>query len=427
MPNETERFFDFIDSCPDPYHTSQAVCDILESNGYLETEEYGKPSRAGKYYVRRGTAIVAFRIPDRTSSGFMICAAHGDSPAFRIKPAASYDSAGYSVISAERYGGMINYTWLDRPLELSGRAVLRRENGVGYKLFRSCSPAAVIPSVAPHLNRKINTELTLNVAKDLVPLFGNAGDSLASYVAELCGVTDSELISFDAVLSCMDRGFTFGKASCFISAPRLDDLMCVYTVLEGFLAADESDAIPVYCLYDGEEVGSAVRDGAASDLLPSVIGMISGNEDTYRKMLKNTLLVSADNAHAVHPNHPELTDEANTVRLNGGVAVKKSASRSYMTDAVTSALISELCRRAEVPCQYFANRSDLVGGSTLAADAVKGLPALCVDIGAPQLAMHSALETAGRHDIAYMTELARELYSSSLTVSEEEIKIKRGL
>lgn len=425
MPNETERLFDFIASCPDPYHTSQTVCDILKRDGYLQSEEYGERLRAGKYYLRRGNATVAFRIPEGIPSGFMICAAHIDSPAFRIKPAASYDSAGYSVISAERYGGMINYTWLDRPLELSGRAVLRGESGVRCKLFRSCAPAAIIPSVAPHLNRKINTELTLNTAKDLVPLFGNAGDSLAAYIAELCGGTEEETVAFDATLSCMDRGFTFGKD--LISAPRLDDLMCVYTMLEGFLSADESCAVPICCLYDGEEVGSAVRDGAASDLLPSVLRRISGDEDTYRKMLKNTLLVSADNAHAVHPNHPELSDAASPVRLNGGVAVKKSASRSYMTEATSSALISELCRRANVPCQYFANRSDLAGGSTLAAYAVKGLPVLCADIGAPQLAMHSALETAGRHDITYLTELARELYSSSLTVRDDEITIKRGV
>lgn len=422
MADETKKLFDFIEKCPDPYHTASVVAEILEDAGYIGIHEYSEAPNPGKYYVRRGNAVVAFRVP-RYLTGFMISASHGDSPAFRLKPSGDRSASVYQVLCTERYGGMLNSSWLDRPLELSGRAMVRTEKGIKPVLFRSGAPAAVIPSVAPHLNRKANTELTLDVARDLVPLFGDKGDSIKDYIAKLCGVAADETVSFDAVLSCADKPCTFGCDGKFIASPRLDDLMCAYTMLEGFLTAEESGAVPVYCLYDGEEIGSRLRDGAGADLLPSVLRMIAGDEKLYRRMLENTVLVSADNAHAVHPNRPELSDSTD-VRLNGGVVVKRSASRSYMTEGDSDALICELCRRAGIPVQHFSNRSDLPGGSTLGAIAVTGLPVMCADIGAPQLAMHSAVETAGAADAAYLTELAKEFYSSAVSVTEEGIEIK---
>jgi len=419
----TKAFFDFIKKCPDPYHAADAVTDILKNAGYAKAEEYEDSLTPGKYYVTRGNAVAAFRIP-QNPAGFMITASHSDSPGFRLKPSGSKDSAEYTVLRTERYGGMLNSSWLDRPLELSGRAVIRTNDGVRYKLFRSNTPAAVIPSVAPHLNRKANTDFTLDVARDLVPLFGMKGKSIKEYIAELCDVPSDELISFDGTLSCADDGFTFGCDDCFISAPRIDDLMCAYTMLEGFLAAEDSRAVPVYCLYDGEEIGSRLRDGAASDLLATVLRLISGDEKTYRRMLQNTVLISSDNAHAVHPNHPELSDSAD-VKLNGGLVVKRSASRGYMTEGATDGLVSELCRRADVPVQHFSNRSDLPGGSTLGAIAVTGLPVYCADIGAPQLAMHSAVETAGAADAAYMAAFAKEFYSSAVEITDDSIKINK--
>lgn len=425
MNSETKSLFEFIEKCPDPYHASAVICDMLRGEGYTEVKEYGGVS-SGKYFVRRGNAIAAFRVPESAAKGFMISASHIDSPCFRIKSAGCKIFAEYSVMCCERYGGMLHSSWLDRPLELSGRAVIRTGSGVSMKLFRSETPAALIPSVAIHLNRKANTDFKLDPAKDLVPLFGEKDASVTDYIAELCGVTPEELVSFDGVISCADKGFAFGCDERFIASPRLDDLMCVKTMLDGFLESDDSTAVPVYCVYDGEEIGSRLRDGAGSDFLPTVLRMIAGDEDSYRWMLENTVLLSADNAHAVHPNHPELSD-SNAVRLNGGVTIKRSASRSYMTEGDTDGVVCELCRRANVPVQRFFNRSDLPGGSTLGAIAVTGLPVLCADIGAPQLAMHSAVECAGEADVEHMTLFAKEFYSSSVETTSDGITIKRGI
>ncbi len=425
MNTEIKSLFEFIKNSPDPYHASAIVCGKLTESGYTEVTEYDIPAVSGKYFLHRGNAVIAFRIPEKPS-GFMITAAHSDSPGFRLKPNPDKASADYTVMRTERYGGMLHSSWLDRPLMLSGRIVIRTENGVRQKLFRSAAPAALIPSVAIHLNRKANTDGTLDAARDLVPLFGEKGDFVRDYIAELCGVSAEDVVSFDGVLSCGDKPYTFGKDGKFIASPRLDDLMCAHTMLEGFLTADESASVPVYCLFDGEEIGSRIRDGAGADLLPTVLRMIAGGEQSYRRMLTNTVLVSADNAHAVHPNRPELSDSAD-VKLNGGVVVKRSASRSYMTEGDSDALVCEICRRADVPVQHFSNRSDLPGGSTLGAIAVTGLPVMCADIGAPQLAMHSAVETAGTLDAAYMTAFAREFYSSSVNVNADEITIKRGV
>ncbi len=425
MTNETKSLFEFIDRCPDPYHAAETVCKRLTEAGYTEIAEYDTPG-AGKYFVRRGNAVIAFRMTADIPKGFMITASHSDSPGFRLKPSGDKESAVYTVLRTERYGGMLHSSWLDRPLELSGRAVIRTADGVKFKLFRSNVPAAVIPSVAIHLNRKANTDFTLDASRDLVPLFGGKGDSVKEYIAELCGVSEKDVVSFDSVLSCADKGCVFGKDGKFIAAPRLDDLMCAYTMFQGFLTADASTAVPVYCLYDGEEIGSRIRDGAGSDFLPAMLRTIAGDEQSYRRMLTNSILISSDNAHAVHPNRPELSDSTD-VQLNGGVVVKRSASRSYMTEGDTDGLVCELCCRAGVPVQHFSNRSDIPGGSTLGAIAVTGLPVLCADIGAPQLAMHSAVETAGEADAAYMTAFAKEFYSSSVDVTADGITVKKGV
>ena len=422
MNTETKRLFDFIEKSPDPYHAAETVCKRLADAGYTEIKEYSEAPDEGKYFLRRGNAVMAFRVP-KYLTGFMITASHSDSPGFRLKSSGDKTSSVYQTLCTERYGGMINSSWLDRPLELSGKAMIRTDAGVKSVLFRSLTPAAVIPSVAPHLNRKANTDFTLDVARDLVPLFGDKGDSIKEYMAKLCDANVDDVVSFDAVLSCADKPFTFGCDGKLIASPRLDDLMCACTMLEGFLTADDSGAVPVYCLYDGEEIGSRLRDGAGSDILPTVLRMIAGDEKLYRRMLENSVLISADNAHAVHPNRPELSDSTD-VRLNGGVVVKRSASRSYMTEGDSDAVVCEICRRAGVPVQHFANRSDLPGGSTLGAIAVTGLPVMCADIGAPQLAMHSAVETAGAADAAYMTEFARKFYSSAVSVTAEGIEIK---
>ena len=419
--NKANGLFDFIKASHDPYHASAAVCERLTAAGYTEVREYDTVG-VGKYFVRRGNAVAAFRTRE-DAAGFMISASHVDSPSFRLKSSGDKAAAGYKVLASERYGGMLNYTWLDRPLILSGRAMVRTEDGVRAVLFESDTPAAMIPSVAPHLNRKANTDFVPDAARDLVPLFGDGDDLVKDYIAKLCGVSAEDVVSFDGVLTPADEPKLFGARGQFIASPGLDDLMCVYTMLEGFLGAEESSAVPVFCALDGEEIGSRLRDGAGADFLPTVLRMIAGDEQAYKRMLTNTVLISADNAHAVHPNRPELSDSAD-VKLNGGVVVKRSASHSYMTEADSDAIVCEICRMADVPVQHFSNRSDLPGGSTLGAIAVTGLPVICADIGAAQLAMHSAVETAGAADVGYMTDFAKKFYSSAVEITSDGITIK---
>ncbi len=425
MTENIRGLFGFIKDCPDPYHAAKTVADRFISAEYKEVSESFAPT-PGKYFIRRGNGIIAFRIPENAPVGFTVTASHMDSPCFRLKPRPDVKSANYVTLRTERYGGMINYTWFDRPLELSGRAYVTTHSGIKPVLFRSNCPAGVIPSVAPHFNREINKSFTADAARDLVPLFGEFGASAAGYIARLCGVSEGELVSFDGVLSCMDEPKIFGAGGKFILSPRLDDLMCVYGCLEGFLGGENTKTVPVFCVFDGEEIGSRLRDGAASDLLSATLRRIAGSEDNYRRMAGNSLLISADNAHGLHPNHPELSDGAD-VRLNGGVTVKRSASRSYMTEGDSQGIVTEICRRGNIPVQYFTNRSDIPGGSTLGAIAVTGLPVMCADIGMAQLAMHSAVETAGAEDVEYMVSFAKELYNTAIEIdSDGEIRIERS-
>lgn len=430
MNCKTKALFDFIKASPDPYHTVREVEGRLREAGYTAVSEDRIPSAPGRYYtVRGGSSLVAFRIPERVSGGFMITASHCDSPSFRLKPIGDTVRGGYTVSPVEKYGGSIHYSWMDRPLELSGRAVVRTEDGVSERLFRSGCAAGLIPSVAIHMNREANKSLTLDVARDMLPLVGDAedGGSLVSAISRLTETDEDALLSFDGVFSCMEEGVCFGAGGKYIAAPRLDDLMCAFTMLCGFIDSAPTEAVPVYCLYDGEEIGSRLREGAASDLLPSALrslaeALFPGERDPYRRMLASSFLVSSDNAHAVHPNHPELDGGCGPL-MNGGVTVKRSASGSYMTDSTADAVVVEICRRAAVPVQHYSNRSDLPGGSTLGAIAVPGLPVLCADIGAAQLAMHSAVESAGERDVCHMADFARAFYSTLLLSEGESIKI----
>lgn len=363
----------------------------------------------------------------------MITASHGDSPAFRLKTFGDSPAGEYTSIPVERYGGSLLYSWMDRPLELSGCAIVRTACGVESRLFRSADAVAMIPSVAIHMNRDANKNLTLDMARDMIPLFGDKNDrgGVHRLIVRLAGCGDDELVSYDATLSCLAEPVTFGESGKFIAAPRLDDLMCAYTMLDGFIRAEKSGdtgAVPVYCLYDGEEIGSRIREGADSDLLPSTLVKIASfllpdmGDAGLRLMLSNSFLVSSDNAHAIHPNHPELDGGCRPV-MNGGVTVKRSASRSYITDSISDGIVTEICRRTDVPCQHYSNRSDLPGGSTLGAIAVTGLPVLAADIGAPQLAMHSAVESCGEMDVSYMSDFARAFYSSRLEVEGSAVSI----
>lgn len=433
MTLEMHDFFEFIKASPSPYHSAQAAVSMLEREGYVELAE-SEPfalERGGKYYCRRGdSAIIAFRIPTGRIGGFNITASHGDSPALRLRSSDVYESGGYIHVPVERYGSMLRSSWIDRPLELSGRAIVRDGDAYSRRLFRSNKGICIIPSLAPHLNAKANKDQTIDPAKDLIPVIGCGGTSVSitEIIAECLSLQPCDIVSYDGVLSISADPELVGVCDDMIASPRLDDLMCAYTMLRGFISSADSpadDRVPVYVLCDGEEIGSSIREGAASDFMPSVLARIARSCDggDLCRFVDTSMVISADNAHAVHPNHPEYAEMTAAPLLGGGVTLKHSASRSYTTDAVGSAIVSEICKTAGVPIQHYENRGDLPGGSTLGAIAQSGFSCVFADIGASQLAMHSAIETAGAADVTYLSKFAEEYYRTGISVCGNTLKI----
>ncbi len=409
------RLFDFIEKSPTAFHTVENIRNTLLEQEFISLSEGGvwKLERGKKYFVtRNGSSIIAFKVPSDKPQSFMIAATHSDSPCFKLKENPSFCDSGYTKFSCEKYGGMINSTWLDRPLSVAGRVVYRDNDAVKSTLIDMVQCVALIPNVAIHLNRKANEETTLNAATDLVPVFstGDTADTFKSRISALVGVSPEAILSSDLFLYNMDKGVCWED---FISAPRLDDLQCVFASLTAFISAKASKSIPVLAVFDNEEVGSSTKQGADSDFLRNVLDKISVSLGT--DILSESFMLSCDNGHAVHPNHPELTDKNNSVRINGGVVIKYNANQRYCTDAISSSLVKVLCDRAEVPYQAYANRSDIAGGSTLGNIANTHASMITADIGLAQFAMHSAFETAGKDDTEYMYKLLLEFFSSSLS------------
>ena len=422
---QIEKLLRFIDNSPSAYHAVDMVKRELIENGYTEVslKDSSAMSDGGKHFViSGGSSIIAF---SGKGNGFMIASSHSDSPAFRVKT--SFESLNaYNRLSVEKYGGMIHYTWLDRPLSVAGRAVVRTESGIEEKLVNLDKDTLIIPSVAIHLNRGVNDGAKHNPAIDLIPLSGMNGDSssVESAIADILSVKSADLLSHDLFVYNRDKGRVCGVSDELILSPRLDDLECVYASLQGFLASGSSEAVKVLAVFDNEEVGSETKQGAASSFLFDTLKRISGSEDNYYSMLENSFMVSADNAHAMHPNHPELSDKDNAPILGKGIVIKHNGNQRYTTDGVTDALLRYIANKAEVECQHYYNRADIPGGSTLGSIATTKVPIRSVDIGLPQLAMHSANETAAVADYISMEKLLKEFYSSSICQNGSKIDIK---
>lgn len=430
--NINSALFDFIAACPTAWHTAQALAQRLSAEGYtelFENEEW-KLTEPGRYFVRRsGSSIIAFRIPRREFRSYMIMAAHGDSPAFKIKESDGAESDGYRKLSVEKYGGMLCSTWMDRPLSVAGRAIVREENGLSVRLVNIDRDLLLIPSVAIHMDRSANDGKSYNPNIDMLPLLGQQaeGTGLLALIAGDLGCSEENIVSKELIVYCRSAGRAWGADGEFISAPRLDDLQCVFGCSEGFFRAEEGDSAPVLCVFDNEEVGSGTKQGADSDFLADTLRRIWMGLDRrageYLPAIAESFMVSADNAHAVHPNHPEYADRNDRPRMNGGVVIKYNANQKYTTDAVSAAVFGEICRRSGVPTQRFTNRADLAGGSTLGNISSAHVAVDTVDIGLAQLAMHSAYETAGALDTEYLIRAAAGFYSSSLRRSAGRIEL----
>lgn len=426
MTNTNKKLFDFIAHSPSCFHSAASVAARLEENGFTALAESAawEIVPGGKYYVMRNqSSIIAFRVPAAAPTGFMICASHSDSPTFKIKEHPESESAGmYVRLNTERYGGMLCATWLDRPLSVAGRAVVRDGNKLISRLINIDRDLVMIPNVAIHMMRNANDGLSYNANVDMIPLYGasSAKGTFRRMIAEAAGVQDDALISYDLFLYNRMPGTVWGADNEFISSPKLDDLQCAFSSLEAFLAAAPSGAVSVLAVLDNEEVGSSTKQGADSSFLSDVLTRTAEALSLdYRRMLAQSFLVSADNAHAVHPNHPEFADANHRPKMNGGIVIKHNANQKYTTDAVSQAIFASVCAAADVPVQYFANRSDMLGGSTLGNIASTHVSIPAVDIGLAQLAMHSSYETAGAEDTDHMIRALKGFYSSALRMTAD--------
>lgn len=426
----SRKLLDFINASPSMFHTVHTVSECLEAAGFqhLHEQDAWCVERGGRYFVtRNNSSVIAFQVGAKLpTSGyqFRMAAAHSDSPTFKIKAVPELEGPGeYLRLNVESYGGGIDNTWLDRPLSIAGRVFVRTKEGVRCKLLSVGKDVLLIPNVAIHMNRKINEGMPLNRQVDLCPLF-SAGElkqgEFLRMVAQELGVEPDQILSHDLFLVNRQEGRIWGWADEFVSAPKLDDLQCAFAALEAFTAARNEQTVSVFACFDNEEVGSGTKQGALSTFLADTLERINASlnfsREDYLRALAQSFLVSCDNAHAVHPNHPELTDAHNCVHLNKGVVVKESANQRYTTDAFSRALFATLCAQADVPTQMFANRSDMAGGSTLGNLSNMQVSVHAVDIGLPQLAMHSAFETAGVKDTGYAIKALTAFYEADLQI-----------
>lgn len=403
-----------------PYHVTALLKDRLLSLGFEECKEEKlfALKQGGKYFVTRNDAsLIAFHIPKASPVGFQIAAAHNDSPALYVT--GEKCDGSYVRLTVEKYGGVHSTTWFDRPLMLAGRIFLKDVDGVRAVLYEHDSPV-FIPTVAPHLNKGAESQPLNNPAVDLLPIFAKdkgKTDALKSKIAAKCGVSTADILAQDLYLTSWDAPMIWGDD--FISSPRLDDLACVYGLLRGFEEAVPSSAVSVLAIFNGEEVGSLMPEAAdatfLSDTLTRICDALSLDA---MPLLARSFMISADNAHAVHPAHPELHHPAFKPVINGGIVLKHAASRRYTTTAFSAAMTRLLCQEAGIPVQEFSNRADLPGGGTLGAISNKHVSIPSVDIGLAQLAMHSACETGGVADIDALAIMAKHYFSIALLPTE---------
>lgn len=425
MDKRIKPLLRFLDASCSVYHAAAYIAETLEAQGYLRLEEQNlwqlKPG--GKYYlVRGGTAVMAFRIPHTMPKGFMMSASHADRPTFKIKENAELKGT-YTRLATEKYGGMLIYPWLDRPLSVAGRVQVETEDGIESRLVNIDRDLMLIPSVAIHMNRSANDGYKWNPAVDTLPLLGgkNGAGKLEKLLQKEAG---GKILGHDLYLYIRQKASVWGVDQEYIASAALDDLECAWCCTQGFLESGESAGVPVLCVFDSEEVGSSSVQGAASDLLESVLTRICDSCGwNLNQLLAQSFMVSADNAHAVHPNHPEYADPANAPVINGGIVIKYNANQRYCTDGVSAAVLRKICDGAKVPVQTYCNRADLPGGSTLGNISLAHVSVPTVDIGLAQLAMHSCCETAGVQDAIYLQTAMAAYYSAALERAGEQIRI----
>jgi len=432
-----KRLLSFLDASPVNFLAVKNIADTLLANGFRRvdpSQPLGEVKSGDRFFVTKNdSSVFAFRIGNKpiADAGFHMICAHCDSPTFRIKPNAEMLTEGGIVkLNTEVYGGPIMSTWFDRPLTLAGRVIVRGEDVMHPQtlLLHIKRPLLQISNLAIHFNRQVNDGVALSKQKDVLPLLGQitsqleAGNLLRNVILEelnsnaagreLCA---KDILDFDLYLADATPACTFGVHNEFISSGRLDDLSMCYAGLEALIASDTTDTTQVLALFDNEETGSQTKQGAGSPFLSFMLKRIalaqSNTEEAYYQAVERAFMISADNAHAWHPNYPEKYDPTNHPMLGGGPVIKFNAAQKYASDAVSAAVFAGLCEKAGVPCQRFVNHSDVAGGSTLGNILASSIPLRGVDMGNAILAMHSCRETGSVADHVFCVKVFTEFYS----------------
>ena len=421
---KTRELLEFIEKSPSCYHVIENFRQMLKGKGFEELfeEQAWEIREGGNYFVTRAdSSIIAFKVPTKGFQNFQITASHSDSPSFKVKENEEMLVDNHYVeLNVERYGGMICAPWFDRPLSIAGKAVVKEGNSFTTKLVNIDRDLVMIPNVAIHMNRQINDGYTYNAQKDMIPMFGEetAKGTFMDTIADNIGVKKEAILGSDLFLYNRVPGTIWGANCEFVSSTKLDDLQCAYTTMQGFLAGENDKSVTVCCVFDNEEVGSGTKQGADSTLLSDVLERINAccgrTAEEYKMAIAGSFMLSADNAHAVHPHHQDKADSTNRPYMNHGIVIKFNANQKYTTDSVSAAIFKAICDKAEVPYQTYVNRSDIAGGSTLGNIANAHVSLNTVDIGLAQLAMHSPYETAGVKDTSYMIDAVTEFYNTHI-------------
>ena len=419
-----------LDESVSSYHAIQLIKERLEKNNFVELDE-SKPfdlQKGGKYfYTRNASSIIAFSLPFGEANGFHIAASHSDSPTFKVKPNPIVTVGKETLLRVEPYGGMLMSTWLDRPLSIAGRIMVQNGNKIEQRLLYIDEDIAIIPNLCIHFNREANDGYKFNPDSDTIPLLGELGPDFSwnAYLKEKAKLKEEgEILDYDLFLTLRESSHLIGVNQQLLSSPRLDNLTSAYSSLLAFLDAKESCGIQVYVCFDNEEVGSNSRQGAASAFLLDALTRIArfyGKDK--EELLASSFMLSIDNAHARHPNHPSTFEQSADVKLNGGIVLKYNANARYTSDAYSGSLVKALAAKAGVPVQLFSNRPDIRGGSTLGNISLGQVSIPSADIGLAQLAMHSSFETMGASDIDAMYRFVKEYFERDFTLNEKGITL----
>ena len=425
------RLKNFLNGSFTAYHAQDKAKEILVENGFVPLNERSEweIAEGGKYFVERNGALIAFTVGGLDNFSYKIVASHLDSPMLKIKQNPQVKNNGYITLNTEGYGGGIWYSYFDRPLKIAGQ-VVKNENGRLYTEVVESDFYLTIPSQAIHFNREVNEKFSVNLQTDMLPLLAlDNGDENFHFLQRVLGDSnDSNAVSYDLFAVCAQEPYFFGENNQFLASPRIDNLTSVFASLEGLKEKGESDGICVVALFNNEEIGSATPVGAGGDFLENTLRRLAYalrfDESEYYKALASSFFLSVDNAHALHPAHPEKSDLTNKTKMGEGVVIKQNANGAYITDALACAILKTIFDKAGVRFQYFVNRSDMRGGSTLGKYATARLGMHGADVGLAQLAMHSACECFAVEDFAELVNGITAFFSSDLLSEDNGVVVR---